>query len=243
MELEGLITGLGLSDVDIRAGVYDYAEVTVFLVDYTQPDVGQLVLRKGHIGELTLKDGVYVTEIRGLAQALTRTFVEVYTHTCQAQLGDARCKVNMTSFTDTGEILTVTNNGLFTVTAMSTARANDYYRGGLITFTSGLNIGRKMEVKEWVAIGGTVTLYLPMSFPVEVGDEFTITAGCDKSLATCGNIFSNYLNFRGFPHIPGLDRALQLVASTGSTSASGSNISHSWDPGDNPSLHPGAIGT
>lgn len=240
MELEGIITGLGLSDVDIRAGVYDYAEVLVFLVDYTDPTLGTLILRRGHIGELTLKDGIYVTEIRGLSQAFTRTFVEVYTHTCQAQLGDARCKYNLAGLgTDT---ITVTgvypNNAGFAFA--STGRAVNFYRGGLAKWSTGANAPRSMEIKE--ASGTAVTLFLPMGFPIAVGDVVIISAGCDKSLATCANTFNNILNFRGFPHIPGLDRALQLVASTGSSSASGDNIAHSWALED-PSLHPGPVGT
>jgi len=32
-----------------------------------------------------------------------------------------------------------------------------------------------------------------------------LEAGCDKQAATCRNKFGNFLNFRGFPHIPGED--------------------------------------
>ena len=32
-----------------------------------------------------------------------------------------------------------------------------------------------------------------------------LTAGCDKSFATCRARFANGLNFRGFPHMPGSD--------------------------------------
>jgi uncharacterized phage protein (TIGR02218 family) len=32
-----------------------------------------------------------------------------------------------------------------------------------------------------------------------------VSAGCDKSAATCRAKFSNLLNFRGFPHLPGED--------------------------------------
>jgi uncharacterized phage protein (TIGR02218 family) len=37
------------------------------------------------------------------------------------------------------------------------------------------------------------------------GDAFVVTAGCDKAFATCHGRFSNVVNFRGFPHIPGND--------------------------------------
>jgi len=39
-------------------------------------------------------------------------------------------------------------------------------------------------------------------------DTFTIRAGCDKRIETCGAKFANTANFRGFPHIPGQDTIL-----------------------------------
>ena len=38
-----------------------------------------------------------------------------------------------------------------------------------------------------------------------VGDMILLQAGCDKLSATCQTKFGNFLNFRGFPHIPGED--------------------------------------
>ena len=37
------------------------------------------------------------------------------------------------------------------------------------------------------------------------GDRFRVVAGCDKRAETCRGKFGNFLNFRGFPHIPGDD--------------------------------------
>ena len=41
-------------------------------------------------------------------------------------------------------------------------------------------------------------------------DAFTITAGCDKHFKTCKAKFDNSANFRGFPHVPGIDFALAV---------------------------------
>ena len=38
-----------------------------------------------------------------------------------------------------------------------------------------------------------------------------MTAGCDRTFATCGEKFENRLNFRGFPHMPG-ETALSYAA-------------------------------
>ena len=48
-------------------------------------------------------------------------------------------------------------------------------------------------------------LYEPPAFPPAVGDLVEISEGCDKMLATCAGRFGNALNFRGEPHLPGID--------------------------------------
>ncbi len=37
------------------------------------------------------------------------------------------------------------------------------------------------------------------------GSLIRLVAGCDKRGQTCRQKFDNFLNFRGFPHIPGED--------------------------------------
>jgi uncharacterized phage protein (TIGR02218 family) len=55
----------------------------------------------------------------------------------------------------------------------------------------------------------------PAQAPV-AGDTFTVAAGCDKQLATCRTKFSNTVNFRGFPHMPGNDFVTSYVRRSGS---------------------------
>jgi hypothetical protein len=43
---------------------------------------------------------------------------------------------------------------------------------------------------------------LAFLFPVDVGDEFQLLPGCDRTLATCTNVFNNSAHFGGFPYIP-----------------------------------------
>ena len=52
-----------------------------------------------------------------------------------------------------------------------------------------------------------IDLWRAAQAPIAAGDAFDIFAGCDKSAATCRAKFSNFDNFRGFPHIPGEDWA------------------------------------
>lgn len=42
-----------------------------------------------------------------------------------------------------------------------------------------------------------------------VGDRVRLIAGCDRLAGTCRTKFANFLNFRGFPDIPGEDWLMQ----------------------------------
>ena len=49
-----------------------------------------------------------------------------------------------------------------------------------------------------------VELYEPMPSTIQTGDTGFIYQGCDKRYETCSTVFDNAINFRGFPHLPGL---------------------------------------
>ena len=55
------------------------------------------------------------------------------------------------------------------------------------------------------ADGVAVTLRAVPTFAVEAGALVETVEGCDKSLATCAARFGNAANFRGEPHLPGID--------------------------------------
>lgn len=213
LELEGLLDDASITRADLLGGLYDHAELEVFMVNYAAPSDGRLQMKTGWLGEVALRDGTFVAEVRGISAALQQTIGEVYTPTCRAQLGDARCKKNLTSFTFTGTIDTVENEYMFTDAAR--AQANGYFAYGKITFTSGANAGLSMEIRDFA--NTRFTLFLPFPNPMAAGDAYSLVAGCDKRLDTCITRFSNAVNFRGEPHLPGNDRIFETSA-TRSTS-------------------------
>ena len=75
----------------------------------------------------------------------------------------------------------------------------------------------RTEVLGFEATDGIAVLTL-LEVPVQAiaeGDTFTIRAGCDKRMETCGAKFANTANFRGFPHIPGQDAVLRYATRDG----------------------------
>jgi hypothetical protein len=86
--------------------------------------------------------------------------------------------------------------------------SSGYFDYGVLTWTSGNNNGLKQEVKQYLP--GQITLVLPMPYAIQVGDHYSMHAGCDRVYATCRDRFSNYLNFRGEYKLPGTDKLIQV---------------------------------
>jgi uncharacterized phage protein (TIGR02218 family) len=84
-------------------------------------------------------------------------------------------------------------------------QSDDFYNGGVLIWETGKNEGRAIEIRDYEDVSGKFTLFLPMAFDIEVGDIFRVYRGCNKDVAACRDIFDNMDNFRGFPHIPGVD--------------------------------------
>jgi uncharacterized phage protein (TIGR02218 family) len=202
LDIEGVLDDAEITEGDLRAGLYDHAEVEIFLVNRADLTQGVMKLRKGRVGEVQLRDNGYVAELRGLMQAFSRTIGELYSPDCRADLGDDRCKADLAAFTVSGTATTVTDRRIFTDSARTEPDGD--FDGGMLTWTSGLNMGRKMEVKAFAA-GGAITLFLPMPDDIAIGDAYDLHPGCDKTLATCRDRFANVLNFRGEPYVPAAD--------------------------------------
>jgi uncharacterized phage protein (TIGR02218 family) len=196
------------TDAELRAGLYDHAEVWTFLINWADTSMGIVKLARGRLGEVEIRDNQARIELRSLTQLLSTMIGRIYTPECDADLGDTRCAVSLTTYTKTGAVLVVTSNKVFTISGTASGQAQSYYDYGKITFSSGLNTGISMQVESYVAATNLITLIEPMPYTVASGNTFTLIAGCDRRFLTCKARFSNKDNFRGFPHIPGLDKAL-----------------------------------
>ena len=74
--------------------------------------------------------------------------------------------------------------------------------------TSSIAIGKDCKATNTsIAIGNSAKTSLASS-DIAIGDSFDIIAGCDKTASICSGRFSNIINFRGFPDIPGTDKML-----------------------------------
>ena len=96
LDVEGVFDSAATTEEELRAGLFDQAEVRIFLVSWADPSMGALRMRRGWFGEVVLTEhGVFRTELRGMTQALQQRIGELYSPECRADLGDHRCKVTV----------------------------------------------------------------------------------------------------------------------------------------------------
>jgi uncharacterized phage protein (TIGR02218 family) len=223
-DVAGAFSDDALAEADLEAGLWDTAKVEVFLVNWAAP-AQNLRLFVGAIGEVRRDDGAFTAELRGAATSLNQRHGRLFAPTCDADLGDARCTVDLAvpALTGTGIVTAVADGFSVQASGLGTYPAN-WFRGGRVMWRSGANAGLGGEVRQHALVGGVARLALwqETAFPAAVGDTFAVTAGCDKFAETCRAKFSNIANFRGFPQMPGTDRVLAYPPADGSGQTGGS---------------------
>lgn len=292
LELIGLLNSPSITEEDLLAGVWDYAQCRIFIVNWADLTMLSGSERAGTIGEVTLERVGFKAEFRGKMQRYARTIGFVEGPSCTANLGDSRCTKDLSTFTRIGTITGVHDDGLtlydtasnedgpsggVVITGITNANPGvvttatahgftegqaitladivgpsslnavtivrnpgtttfelgvdtsdtadypayvsggtatplggdaGYFDDGVLTFTSGANDGFSREIKGYVP--GQFSLQLKFPYAVEVGDTYTATPGCDKSLETCRDRFNNVVNMRAFPYLPGTDKIVQV---------------------------------
>ena len=212
-EIVGALSSDMITEEDLLAGRYDNAKVEIWLVNWSNVTEREY-LRQGFLGEIAREDNRFTAEFRSLTNLLDQTQGRRFMSLCDAVLGDTRCAVSLSAsqYFANGTISATRSRLIYQASGLSGYTDNWFARGRLL-WTSGKNINLAVELSSNRAESGgtTIQLWKPMPFDVIVGDTFKVTAGCDKSFATCKSKFSNHLNFRGFPHVPGNDFSLSYV--------------------------------
>lgn len=203
----GALSSPGISDADILAGRYDDAAVEVFWVNWADPTQSILIAR-GHLGEVKREGVAFSAELRSIAHRLDQKIGQTYERSCSASLGDARCKIDLAQAALRATVAAVSSTtGRQIVVSGLSGFASDWFTEGTLTFATGANAAIRFEIKSHRRTSGVdiLELWLPPPFPIAAADSGTALAGCRKTLATCKSKFDNVVNFRGFPHIPGVD--------------------------------------
>ena len=199
MEVAGALSAGSLTAADLLAGRWDRAQVELYLVDWRDPDGGRQWLAGGTLGDVAIGTGAdagFLAELIGPGAALAASVVETCSPECRAELGDARCRVNLRG-----------REQLIHVTAAAPDRvqiagitAADHVQGELAVL-DGPQAGlvRRLLAQD----AGWLLMDEPLA--LTPGTRVMLREGCDKRFSTCRDRFANARNFRGEPHVPGAD--------------------------------------
>lgn len=220
-EVVGVLDHAVLSEAAIQRGLFDGARVRSILVNWAHPET-RLELDCYEIGEIRRGDSRFEAELRSLAHRFDEERGRLYTRRCAADLGDGRCRVEVTSVAGT----VADTDGASQVTVEGLQAAAGAYSAGRVLFLDGANAGRGVEIRTHAREGNAhhLALWLPMPQIIRVGDRFEIRPGCDKRFETCRDRFGNAANFQGFPHMPGNDLLLAVAGPDGRTVMDGGSL-------------------
>lgn len=224
-----------VSEELINAGMLDYAEFALYLVNYEDLTSGRHVtLQEGTIGKVSVRDDgmSFVNELRGLAAQLKQEVCTKYTKTCRAiegtmpvgsvllgpQVKRDWCGVDFTVYLKTSTVSDVglENTLTFRIDPLDVDgdwSANSFVPGR-VKFTSGRNAGRTLEIASNTA-DGWITLRYEAGFAIEATDAVEYRVGCsfiarDEEKGCKAHAGAEWINhFKGYPDIP-TENASQL---------------------------------
>ncbi len=187
-----------------------WAGARAWLVRVSPGIAGFAPLLYGKVAEYRSEGPRFVLELRNQAALLQQVIGGVISPYCDADLGDARCGYTLPAIAAT--VTAVTDAMRFSL-SFSGTYANDYFNYGTVTFTAGdLQGTLPGEIYDWTSGGagaGSLVLLEPLVETPQVGDTLDLRCGCPKTRAACRDLFSNVLNFRGEPEVPGSNQVLK----------------------------------
>jgi uncharacterized phage protein (TIGR02218 family) len=198
-EVRGALSSAAIDATDLDAGRWDGATLLLHLTEWTEPGALWLELARGEFGSVEQDGTSYSVSLNGLTGAvLERPTAPLTSPTCRARLGDRSCRADLRplqSIVQIGEAVAdrVTCPGL----------AADAYPFGQLRWLEGANAGFVQMIVDQE--DDELFLAEAPPFGVAPGTRALLTQGCDKRLATCSGRFGNAANFRGEPHLPGMD--------------------------------------
>lgn len=185
-----------ISEADIRAGNYDFAQFKFYLVNYRDLTQGHITLHAGTLGQQTINsDGLsFVNELRAIAATLKQSVCSKDSLTCRAIFGSQPigspvpgpqvqrdwCGYDAESLLVEAVVQSVgfESNRTFDV-APDTSMFEDSLSPGMVFWRTGLNAGRSNEVESNTA-DGEINLAFETSFPIQVGDQLKYRPDCNK---------------------------------------------------------------
>jgi len=93
-QVTAILNSEQICEDDIAAGLYDGAEIIITRVNWRDPSVREDIW-SGFFGDISLRGDQFSVELLGQTAKLAQTQGRVFSRSCDARLGDARCGINL----------------------------------------------------------------------------------------------------------------------------------------------------
>lgn len=170
-----------------------------FMPTYGDTSPGTVVLFAGRISDLDCSRTGIDMKCRSHLELLNIQMPRrLWQPSCTHVFGDAMCLFDRASL----QVSFASLSGSVETQILSTVNPTPagLYVQGTITGLTGANAGYSRTIAQMS--NGAVTVRLSFLSPPATGDQFQLLPGCDRTLATCTNVFNNAVHFGGMPYIP-----------------------------------------
>jgi len=170
-----------------------------FMPTYGDTSPGTVVLFAGRISDIDCtRTGIEIRCRSHLELLNIQMPRRLWQSSCAHLFGDAMCQFDRSSLQANFTAQAGSTQAQIAA-SLSPSPASLYMQGTIVGLT-GANAGSSRTVANM----GAGWIYVKLAFlsPVMAGDEFRLLPGCDRTLATCSNVFNNAAHFGGFPYIP-----------------------------------------
>lgn len=221
LSVTGAFDVAGIGADDLILGRWHHGRVELRVVDWSDPTVSVL-LWSGRIARVTRRDHAFELDLENAAAALDVPVGRVFARSCDAVLGDARCKVDLDQ--PAHSTMAIIDTVIAASSLLVTAPGGPWaalpwtdWAGSQMQVQTGRLAGTSWPIASARLEAGQVRLTLARAMPLlpMAGDSLRLVIGCDHSFATCRDRFSNQLNFQGCPLMPGDDAVLSGPAGSG----------------------------
>ncbi|MFA7439471.1 MAG: DUF2163 domain-containing protein [Sphingomonadaceae bacterium] len=208
MEVRGAMAAMALRADDLDVGRWDGARLELFACDWTDAEKGMLRLMRGTVGDVAREDfgtgAGFAVELESEMAALERGGAPLCSPLCRAELGDARCQVDMEGrVVEVGAVDGLAEH-VWLTQPLSTP---ELYNDGRMRILDGPLSGIDRRIA--VSSAGELLLEEPIHGDGLAGARIRLREGCDKRFATCAGRFANGAAFDGEPHVPGNDALIR----------------------------------
>ena len=162
-----MIGNMKLSTAILSFGFMDGAKLELrkcFFTDWLTP-VGDLVLFMGTVSDIVGTGTEIDINVKSKLEVLNAQVPRnLYQASCMNLVYDSVCQADKSAVTVMGAVISGTVSGL----SASMSQADGYFDQGVLTFTSGINMGVQRTVKKYA--GGNFTFSLPLPNPPDIGN-------------------------------------------------------------------------